>query len=80
MITKNEEEFKPKREAAQKLTFAQLQQLIQRDVTKTLNKTYTQYTQDLTRTYLQNPASSLSNIIELSRFMERNSTLYNKQQ
>ena len=78
MITKNEEEFKPKREAAQKLTFAQLQQLIQRDVTKTLNKTYTQYTQDLTRTYLQNPASSLSNIIELSRFMERNSTLYKK--
>ena len=46
MITKNEEEFKPKREHAQKLTFAQLQQLIQRDVTKTLNKTYTQYTQD----------------------------------
>lgn len=78
MITKNEEEFKPKREAAQKLTFTQLQQLIQRDVTKTLNKTYTQYTQDLTRTYLQNPASSLSNIIELSRFMERNSTLYKK--
>ena len=78
MITKNEEEFKPKREAAQKLTFEQLQQLIQRDVTKTLNKTYTQYTQDLTRTYLQNPASSLSNIIELSRFMERNSTLYKK--
>lgn len=78
MITKNEEEFKPKREVAQKLTFAQLQQLIQRDVTKTLNKTYTQYTQELTRTYLQNPASSLSNIIELSRFMERNSTLYKK--
>ena len=78
MITKNEEEFKPKREKAQKLTFEQLQQLIQRDVTKTLNKTYTQYTQELTRTYLQNPASSLSNIIELSRFMERNSTLYKK--
>lgn len=78
MITKNEEEFKPKREHAQKLTFAQLQQLIQRDVTKTLNKTYTQYTQDLTRSYLQNPASSLSNIIEISRFMERNSTLYRK--
>lgn len=78
MITKNEEEFKPKRDYAQKLTFAQLQQLIQRDVTKTLNKTYTQYTQDLTRSYLQNPAASLSNIIELSRFMERNSTLYKK--
>lgn len=78
MITKNEEEFKPKRDVAQKLTFAQLQQLIQRDVTKTLNKTYTQYTQDLTRTYLQNPATSLSSIIELSRFLERNSTLYKK--
>lgn len=78
LITKNEEEFKPKRERAQKLTFEQLKQFIQRDVTRTLNKSYTQYTKDLTRTYLQNPASSLSNIIELSRFMERNSTLYKK--
>ena len=78
LITKNEEEFKPKRESAQKLTFEQLRQLIQRDVTRTLNKSYTQYTQDLTRTYLQNPASSLNNIIELSRFLERNSTLYKK--
>ena len=78
LITKNEEEFKPKRESAQKLTFEQLKQLIQRDVTRSLNKSYTQYTQELTRTYLQNPASSLNNIIELSRFLERNSTLYKK--
>lgn len=78
LITRSDEEFHQKREYAQKLTFEQLKELIQRDVTKSLNKTYTQYTQDLTRTYLQNPATSLSNIIELSRFLERNSTLYKK--
>lgn len=78
LITKNEEEFKPKRESATKLTFEQLRELVQRDITKNVNKTYTQYTQDLTRTYLQNPASNINNIIELSRFMERNSTLYKK--
>lgn len=77
-INKTEEEFKPKREFAQKITFEQIRELIQRNVTKTLNKTYTQYSKDLTRTYLQNPASGLANIIEISRFLERNSSLYVK--
>lgn len=78
IITKSDEDFKPKRESAQKLTFAQLQELIQRNVTKNVNKTYTQYTKELVKQYLQNPSSSLSSIIEVSRFLERNSTLYKK--
>lgn len=78
MITQSEEDFTPKREAAQKFTFAQLQELIQRNVAKNINRTYTQYTKDAVKGYLQNPGTSLDYIREISRFLERNSVLYRK--
>lgn len=82
MINKSDEDFIPKRESAQgfqqHLTFAQLQEIIQRNVARNVNKTYTQYQKETVRSYLQNPANSLNNIIEISRFLERNSTLYKK--
>lgn len=78
IITKSEEDFKPKREQAQMLTFAQIQELIQRNVTKGVTKTYTTFTKETVKNYLQNPANSLSNIVEISRFLERNSSLYRK--
>lgn len=71
-------DYDMKREQAQTLTFEQLQELVQRNVSRNVSKTYTQYTKDIVKTYLQNPASSLSRIIEISRFLERNSTLYKK--
>lgn len=73
-----DEANKPKRDFAQKLTFAQVQELVQRNVTRNLSKRYTQYTKENVKTYLQNPSSNLTNIIEISRFLERNSMLYKK--
>lgn len=82
MITKSDEDSKPKRESAlgfqKHLTFEQMLEIIQRNVTRNVNKTYTQFQKETVRSYLQNPANSLSNIIEISRFLERNSTLYKK--
>lgn len=73
-----DKENAPKRDFAQKLTFAQIQELVQRNVTKNVNKRYTQFSKDNVKTYLQNPATNLSNIIDISRFLERNSMLYKK--
>lgn len=78
LITKTDEEFQPTRKQAQKLTFAQLNELIQRNVSKTLSKSYTQYAKESVKNYVQNPSNNLDNIREVSRFLERNSTLYRK--
>lgn len=74
----NEEKFKSKRESAQIFTYSVVNELIQRNVSKNLSRTYTQYAKDAIKGYLQNPASNLDNIREVSRFLERNSTLYKK--
>lgn len=65
-----------KRERAQKINFAQIQEIIQRNVSKSVNKTYTQYTRDLLDTYTANPSTNLDNIREISRFLARVSMLY----
>jgi hypothetical protein len=67
-----------KRERAQKINFAQVQEIIQRNINKTSNKSYTQYSKELLRTYSLNPASNLANLREISRFVCRNSMLYKK--
>lgn len=76
IYTKTDEEFKPKRELAQKLTFAQLQELIQRNVTKGVNKSFVQYTRDLLDQYTANPLNSIDNLREVSRFLTRVSMIY----
>ena len=49
IITKSADDngFYTKRERAQKINFAQIQEILQRNVTSTSNKSYTQYTKEL---------------------------------
>ena len=67
-----------KREKAQKLLFSQIEEILQRNVTKSTNKSYTQYTKDLLRTYVQNPESNQDTLREISRFICRYSMIYKK--
>lgn len=78
IITKNPDDngYFEKRERAQKITFEKLNEIIQRNVTKTPSKSYTQYTRDLLDSYSANPSSNLDNIREVSRFLTRVSMVY----
>lgn len=80
IINKSDEESKPKRESAlgfdRKLAFAQIQEIIQRNVARSVNKNYTTYTRDLLDTYTTNPLTNLDNIREVSRFLTRVSMIY----
>ena len=67
-----------KRDRAQKINFAKLQEILQRNVSNNSNKTYTQYTKDLIKTYLLNPTSNIDTLREVSRFLVRNSMIYKK--
>lgn len=80
IITKTADDngFYTKRERAQKINFAQIQEILQRNVTSTSNKSYTQYTKELIKTYLLNPTSNVDTIREVSRFLVRNSMIYKK--
>lgn len=80
IITKNSDdgEYYTKRERAQKLNFAQIQEIIQRNVKASSNKSYTQYTKELIKTYITNPSSNIDTIREVSRFLVRNSMIYKK--
>ena len=78
VITKTEEEFKPKREIAQKLAFEKIKELLQRNVSKNVSKTYIQYTRDLLRNYVASPIANQDVLRDISRFLCRNSMLYQK--
>lgn len=80
MINKRNEdnEYYTKREHAQKINFAKIEEILQRNISKNSNKSYTQYTKDLIKTYLLNPASNLDTLREVSRFLVRNSMIYKK--
>lgn len=75
---KDEEPQVFERKIAQTLTFEQANALLQRNVRRATNRRYTQYTKESIKTYLQNPGTSIDNIREISRFLERNSMLYKK--
>lgn len=64
--------------ARQKLNFEQLHDVLVQNVKKTRTKTFTQYTKDLIKTYIQNPYSNLDTIREVSRFLARSSMIYKK--
>ena len=66
------------RKQAQAINFAKIHELLQRNVGKTVNKSYTQYTKDLVKTYLASPGSNIDTIREVSRFLARNSMVYKK--
>lgn len=80
IITKSPDDngYYIKREQAQKINFAQVREILQRNVAKSNNKSYTQYTKELLRTYIQNPDTNQDTLREISRFVCRNSMLYKK--
>ena len=72
------EDFSYKRERAQTMTFAKMEEILQRNATRSVNRTFTQYTKDLVKTYIQSPANNQDTLREISRFLVRNSMLYQK--
>lgn len=66
----------------EKLRFEQkskLKEVLMQNVSKTTsNRTFTQYTKSLVKTYLQNPYSYRDQLRELSRYLWRVSSLYKK--
>lgn len=67
-----------KREKAQTMSFSKIQEILQRNVARGINKTFTQYTKDLIKTYVQSPNANQNTLREISRFLCRNSMLYQK--
>lgn len=79
MITKSEEsDYELKRDRAQKIAFSKIQELLQKNVSKTQNKSFMQYTKDLIKQYLASPSSNIDTIRDVSRFLVRNSMIYKK--
>lgn len=80
IYTKNEDTEKlqnfTKRNSALNITFKKLNEILERDVRRTTNRSYTQYAKENIIQYLQNPANNLDNIREVSRFLERYSMIY----
>ena len=72
------EDYYVKRDIAQRISFAKIQELLQRNVKKTTNKSFTQYSKELLRNYIQSPVNNQDNIREVSRFLCRYSMLYKK--
>lgn len=58
--------------------FSTLEKLTLNDITKTVSKTYTTYTKDNYRTYIQNPKTNEKNLREMSRFFYRVSNPYKR--
>ena len=75
-ISQNDTGYEYKRDRAQIMTFAKMQEILQRNPTKNVTKTFTQYTKDLVKNYLQSPATNQDTIRDISRFLWRNSELY----
>ena len=72
----NDDDYSLKRTQAQKISFAKIQEILQRNVSKTLSKTYTQYNRETLDTYAQSPLNNIDNIREISRYLTRVSMLY----
>ena len=77
-ITQPQSDYTYKRDKAQTMTFAKMQEILQRNVSRNSNKTFTQYTKDLVKTYVQSPSANQDTLREISRFLCRNSMLYQK--
>jgi len=54
----NQGDFSYKREKAQTMTFAKMQEILQRNASRNTNRTFTQYTKDLVKTYIQSPSTN----------------------
>ena len=72
---KSKEQFLERKRA---IAFEKAQQILMQNVSKSGNKTFTQYTKSLIKQYLQNPYNNRDSIREVSRYLYRVSTLYKK--
>lgn len=73
-----DEDFTYKRDRAQTMTFAKMQEILHRNPKRGDNRSFTQYTKDLVKTYMQNPSNNQDVLREISRFLCRYSMLYQK--
>ena len=60
------------------LKFEKLKELLLGSAKGTKSKTFTQYTKEQIKKYLQNPYANIQNIRNVSMFLERNSMIYKK--
>ncbi len=60
------------------INYAKIQELMLQNVSRTKSKTFTQYTKERIKTYIQNPYSNLDNIRNVSAFLARTSMIYKK--
>ena len=72
----SEDDYSLAREKSQKISFQKIQEILQRNVAKTVSKTYVQYNRETLDTYAQSPLNNIDNIREVSRFLTRVSMLY----
>lgn len=77
-ISGNQSDYSYKRDRAQIMDFSKQLEILQRNPSKNINKTFTQYTKDLVKTYLQSPATNQDTLRDISRFLWRNSMLYQR--
>ena len=70
--------FSVKREKMQSVSFAKMQEILQRNINRNLNLTFTHYSKEMIKQYLQSPANNVDNIRSVSRFLCRYSMLYQK--
>lgn len=77
-VSQTDSAFSYKRDRAQTVTFAKIQEILQRNPVRGVNKTFTQYTKELVKQYLLNPANNQDVLRNISRFLARNSMLYQK--
>lgn len=81
MITRSmsSEDYAHTRKRAQTIkNFEKIQQILQRDVTRNITKSFTQHTKTLIQQYLESPINNIDNIREASRFLTRVSMVYKK--
>lgn len=66
------------KEKIRQMQFAKLKEILLNNVKKTKSKTFTQYTKELVKKYIQNPYANIQNVRNVSMFLERNSMIYKK--
>lgn len=60
------------------INYAKMKEIMLQNVSKTRNRTFTQYTKELIKQYVQNPYSNINNIRNVSAFLARTSMIYKK--
>lgn len=63
---------------AQTINYSELLRMLQQNVSKNKNKTYTQYTKEKLKSYIKNPLSNIDSLRDISAFLYRVSHNYKK--